>query len=88
MSESAPSAASPAEPPVEPAATPPPVAESSDDPTVDLVEEVRRIEESPSSANDLERLLEQTPEELRRLLKEEFNAEFLGPVVVNRDELD
>lgn len=88
MSESAPPSASPTEPPVEPSATPPPVAESSGDPTVDLVEEVRRIEELPSSANDLERLLEQTPEELRRLLKEEFNAEFLGPVVVNRDELD
>ncbi len=54
----------------------------------DLAKEVDRVAGLPSSTNELDDLLSRTPEELKRVLKEEFRAEFLGPVVVNPDQLD
>jgi len=49
---------------------------------------VERVSELPSSANELDELLAGTPDEVKRILKEEFRAEFLGPVVVNPSKLD
>jgi len=69
--------------PQESAATPSPT-----DAPLDLSEEVDRLAKLPSSANELDELLAETPEELKRILKEEFRAEFLGPVVVDPSQLD
>ncbi len=55
---------------------------------IDLEHAVARIGELPSTTNELEALLEKTHPEIRRLLEEEFGAEFLGPVVVNPKDLD
>jgi len=54
----------------------------------DLTEEVERLSELPTAVNELDKLLSETPEELKRLLKEEFRAEFLGPVIVDPNKLD
>ena len=65
----------------------------SDDPPIigdhiDLAAEVERVSNLPTTRNELDTLLEQTPPELLRFLEEEFSAEFLGPVVVDPKLLD
>ncbi len=56
--------------------------------TIDLEKEIERVSDLPSAGNELEALLARTPPDLRKILEEEFRAEFLGPVVVDPKKLD
>ncbi|MFP4358086.1 MAG: hypothetical protein ACLFSZ_06585 [Puniceicoccaceae bacterium] len=63
-------------------------AADAGDGAIDLEHAVARIGELPSTTSELETLIGKTHPEIRRLLEEEFGAEFLGPVVVNPKDLD
>ncbi|MGE9289888.1 MAG: hypothetical protein ACQKBT_02785 [Puniceicoccales bacterium] len=55
---------------------------------IDLEAAVAEASDLPVSANELEELLASTPPELRKVLEDEFSAEFFGPVNVDPDKLD
>lgn len=55
---------------------------------IDLEAAIAEATDCPVAVNQLEALLAKTPPELRKILEDEFSAEFLGPIKIDPSKLN
>jgi len=70
-----------------PSGDPAPIPQSADSGHIDLEAAVAQASTAPGGPTPLEDLLKKTPPELRKILEDEFGAEFRGPLTLDPEKL-